>query len=117
MKFQQVFAAMSRARCLRLTLTAFAIRYVPVSRHPAGALEKLGMKETTYGWNLDMQMRAAREGLRILEIPVDHRCRTGGESKSPERCAEPSSRVRGSSDTLPSSRPSALSYLVRAVGK
>ncbi len=45
------------------------------------ALEKLGMKEQTYGWNLEMQMRAARAGLRILEVPVNHRCRTGGESK------------------------------------
>ena len=26
-------------------------------------------------------MRAARTGLRILEVPVNHRCRTGGESK------------------------------------
>jgi hypothetical protein len=45
------------------------------------ALEKLGMKEVTYGWNLEMQMRAARAGLRIREIPVDHRCRRGGVSK------------------------------------
>jgi hypothetical protein len=46
-----------------------------------GALDRLGMKEQTYGWNLEMQMRAARAGLRILEVPVNHRCRTGGESK------------------------------------
>jgi hypothetical protein len=39
------------------------------------------MREETYGWNLEMQMRAARAGLRILELPVDHRCRMGGESK------------------------------------
>jgi glycosyltransferase involved in cell wall biosynthesis len=45
------------------------------------ALEKLGMKEETYGWNLEMQMRAARAGLRILEVPVDHRRRAGGKSK------------------------------------
>lgn len=44
-------------------------------------LDSLGMKEETYGWNLEMQMRAARSGLRILEIPVAHRCRTGGVSK------------------------------------
>ena len=41
----------------------------------------LGMGEMTYGWNLEMQMRAARAGLRILEVPVDNRCRIGGESK------------------------------------
>jgi hypothetical protein len=28
-----------------------------------------------------MQMKAARAGLRILEVPVDHRRRKGGESK------------------------------------
>jgi glycosyltransferase involved in cell wall biosynthesis len=41
----------------------------------------LGMRERTYGWNLEMQMRAARAGLRILEIPVDYRRRSGGNSK------------------------------------
>lgn len=45
------------------------------------ALVHLGMRETTYGWNLEMQMRAARAGLRILEIPVRHRRRAGGVSK------------------------------------
>jgi hypothetical protein len=39
------------------------------------------MREQTYGWNLEMQMKAARAGLRILEIPVNHRRRAGGESK------------------------------------
>ena len=39
------------------------------------------MSEQTYGWNLEMQMRAAAAGLRILEVPVDHRCRSGGVSK------------------------------------
>jgi hypothetical protein len=41
----------------------------------------LGMCEMSYGWNLEMQMRAARAGLRILEVPVDYRRRLGGESK------------------------------------
>jgi glycosyltransferase involved in cell wall biosynthesis len=44
-------------------------------------LRNLGMSEVTYGWNLEMQMRVAAAGLRILEIPVDHRCRRGGVSK------------------------------------
>jgi hypothetical protein len=44
-------------------------------------MAKLAMREETYGWNLEMQMKAARAGLRILEIPVDHRRRAGGESK------------------------------------
>jgi hypothetical protein len=39
------------------------------------------MSEMTYGWNLEMQMKAARDGLRILEIPVSYRLRQGGVSK------------------------------------
>ena len=45
------------------------------------ALLALGMREMTYGWNLEMQMRVARAGLRILEIPVAYRRRSGGHSK------------------------------------
>jgi hypothetical protein len=35
----------------------------------------------TYGWNLEMQMRAALAGLRILEIPVPPGRRLAGNSK------------------------------------
>ena len=47
----------------------------------ADALTRLGMREMTYGWNLEMQMRAARAGLRILELPVTHGRRLAGHSK------------------------------------
>jgi glycosyltransferase involved in cell wall biosynthesis len=45
------------------------------------ALLGLRMREETYGWNVEMQMKAARAGLRILEVPVPHRRRVGGRSK------------------------------------
>jgi hypothetical protein len=41
----------------------------------------LELTEMTYGWNLEMQMRAAQAGLRILEIPVPYECRVAGASK------------------------------------
>ena len=47
----------------------------------ADALAHLGMREMTYGWNLEMQMRAARARLRILELPVPHGRRLAGRSK------------------------------------
>ena len=81
MNFQQVFAGRIAGVLLRML---YGVRYsdmCPFRAIRRNALEKLGMREATYGWNLEMQMRAARAGLRILEIPVDHRCRTGGESK------------------------------------
>jgi glycosyltransferase involved in cell wall biosynthesis len=81
MNFQQVFAGRVAGWLLRLL---YGVRYTDMCPFRAigrDALEKLGMKERTYGWNLEMQMRAARAHLRILEVPVNHRCRTGGESK------------------------------------
>ena len=44
-------------------------------------LPRLGMREATYGWNLEMQMRAAKLGLRVAEVPMPYRCRAGGASK------------------------------------
>ena len=44
-------------------------------------LMRLDMQEMGYGWNLEMQIRAARAGLRVLEIPLPYRCRIAGESK------------------------------------
>ena len=44
-------------------------------------LDAMQMREMTYGWNLEMQIKAVRMGLRVVEIPVDYRCRIGGESK------------------------------------
>ncbi len=45
------------------------------------ALRALNMREMTYGWNIEMQIKAARAGLRILEIPLPYRRRAGGVSK------------------------------------
>jgi len=39
------------------------------------------MREMTFGWNLEMQIKAVKMGLRIKEVPVDYRNRIGGESK------------------------------------
>ena len=47
----------------------------------ADVFARLGMREMTYGWNLEMQMRAARARLRILEFPVPHGRRIAGRSK------------------------------------
>ena len=62
----------------------YGVRYTDMCPFRAirrDALMRLGMREETYGWNLEMQMRAARAGLRIAELPVTHRRRTGGASK------------------------------------
>jgi len=45
------------------------------------ALVALGMSDTGYGWTVEMQVKAARGGLRIAEVPVSYRRRVGGRSK------------------------------------
>lgn len=41
------------------------------------ALERLEMCEPTYGWTVEMQIKAARRGLRCAEVPVSYRRRIG----------------------------------------
>ena len=81
MNFQQLFAGRLAGA---LVSVLYGVRYTDMCPFRAirpETLKSLGMREQTYGWNLEMQMRAAKNRLRILEIPVDHRCRTGGVSK------------------------------------
>jgi glycosyltransferase involved in cell wall biosynthesis len=62
----------------------YGVRYTDMCAYRAirrETLLALGMRESTYGWNLEMQMRVARAGLRVLELPVTYRRRAGGESK------------------------------------
>jgi glycosyltransferase involved in cell wall biosynthesis len=77
----QVFAG----RFVGLLLRVFqGVRYTDMGPFRAirrSSLAQLQMSELTYGWNLEMQIKAAQQGLRIVEIPVDYRKRIGGVSK------------------------------------
>lgn len=62
----------------------YGVRYTDMSPFRAirrDALARLPMRETTFGWNLEMQMRAASARLRITEVAVGQRRRAGGTSK------------------------------------
>jgi glycosyltransferase involved in cell wall biosynthesis len=43
----------------------------------AAALQSLRMDDRDFGWTVQMQVRAARAGLRCLEVPVHYRPRIG----------------------------------------
>jgi len=45
------------------------------------ALDRLGMRDTNFGWTVEMQLKAARHHLRVREVPVHYRRRRGGRSK------------------------------------
>lgn len=40
-------------------------------------LVELNMQDTTYGWTVEMQVKAAKKGLRCAEVPVRYRKRIG----------------------------------------
>ena len=46
-----------------------AIRY--------SSLMSIGMKDMDFGWTVEMQIKAVRNGLRIREVPVNYRKRVG----------------------------------------
>jgi len=41
------------------------------------ALERLEMRDRNFGWTVEMQVKAALHGLRVVEVPVDYRPRIG----------------------------------------
>jgi glycosyltransferase involved in cell wall biosynthesis len=77
----QIFAGWLAGILLRLLYRVSYTDMGPFRAITREGLERLRMRELTYGWNLEMQMRAAQCGLRIREIPVSYRHRAGGESK------------------------------------
>jgi glycosyltransferase involved in cell wall biosynthesis len=78
---QQILAGWLAGLLLRFT---YGVRFTDMSPFRCMRVDRLRairMREETYGWNLEMQMRVAATRLRILEVPVDHRRRQGGVSK------------------------------------
>ena len=66
-----------------LIWSLFRFRYTDLGPFRAiryDALKKLGMVDQTYGWTVEMQIKAIQKGLMITEVPVSYRKRIG-ESK------------------------------------
>jgi len=81
MNFHQVIAGYMVGFVLRLLYGVRSTDMGPFRAIRRDTLERLGLREETYGWPLEMQMRAAQAGVRTLEVPVDYRRRAGGQSK------------------------------------
>jgi len=62
----------------------FGVRYTdlgPFRALRADALEHLARGDHDYGWTVELQLKAAAARMRVLEVPVGYRARSGGESK------------------------------------
>lgn len=78
---QQVAAGRIAEILLRLVYGARFTDMSPFRAIRRDALAALGMREETYGWNLEMLMRVAAARLPAEEVAVGQRCRRGGVSK------------------------------------
>lgn len=74
---QQVFGNWLATKLLRLF---YGVKYTDLGPFRAIRLHKLislNMQDTTYGWTVEMQLKAAKQRLKVCEIPVHYRKRIG----------------------------------------
>lgn len=81
MNFHQVIAGYGVGFILRILYGVHSTDMGPFRAIRRDTLDRLGLREETYGWPLEMQMRAGRARVPTLEVPVDYRRRAGGHSK------------------------------------
>jgi glycosyltransferase involved in cell wall biosynthesis len=74
---QQRFGNWLASRLLRLRYGGHVTDLGPFRAILAPALLRLQMEDKTYGWTVEMQVKAYREGLRTVEVPVRYRKRIG----------------------------------------
>ena len=74
---QQRFGNWLASRLLRLRYGGNVTDLGPFRAILAPVLLALQMEDKTYGWTVEMQVKAARQGLRTVEVPVRYRKRIG----------------------------------------
>lgn len=74
---QQVFGNWLATRLIR---GFYGVHYTDLGPFRAIRFDKLlalDMRDTTYGWTVEMQLKAAKRGLAVREVPVRYRRRVG----------------------------------------
>lgn len=74
---QQIFGNWLATRLLKLL---YNVRFTDLGPFRAIRFDKLmelNMQDKTYGWTVEMQLKAAKKGLKCVEIPVRYRKRIG----------------------------------------
>jgi glycosyltransferase involved in cell wall biosynthesis len=64
----------------RLIRLLYGVRFTDLGPFRAitwESLERIGMRDPNFGWTAEMQVKAARAGLRTTEVPVSYRKRIG----------------------------------------
>jgi len=77
MTVPQIFGNWLATRLIRLF---YGVRYTDLGPFRAikwTALLDMNMQDKTYGWTVEMQLKAAKNKLKVQEVPVDYRVRIG----------------------------------------
>jgi glycosyltransferase involved in cell wall biosynthesis len=77
MTFPQIFGNWLATSLLKLI---YGIKYTDLGPFRAIKFEKLlalNMADKTYGWTVEMQLKAAKQKMKITEVPVNYRKRIG----------------------------------------
>lgn len=77
MTVPQVFGNWLATRLLQII---YNVRYTDLGPFRAIRFDKLleiNMQDTTYGWTVEMQLKAAKLKMKIIEVPVSYRKRIG----------------------------------------
>lgn len=77
MTFPQIFGNWLATNLMKLFFNARYSDLGPFRAIRMDKLEQLAMQDKTYGWTVEMQLKAHRQGLRYCEIPVRYRNRIG----------------------------------------
>jgi glycosyltransferase involved in cell wall biosynthesis len=74
---QQVFGNWLATKLIKLF---FGVSYTDLGPFRAIKYNKLlalGMQDQTYGWTVEMQLKAAKKGYKVTEVPVNYKVRIG----------------------------------------
>ncbi|MFT6981730.1 MAG: hypothetical protein ACJAUD_000494, partial [Crocinitomicaceae bacterium] len=74
---QQVFGNWLATKLIRLFYGAKFTDLGPFRAIKSDALEQLRMADKTYGWTIEMQIKASKEKMKFCEVPVNYRKRIG----------------------------------------
>lgn len=77
MTLQQIFGNWLATRLLK---SIYGVQYTDLGPFRAIRYDKLleiDMQDTTYGWTVEMQLKAAKLKMKIMEVPVSYRKRIG----------------------------------------
>ena len=77
MTIPQIFGNWLATTLLRLLYDANFTDLGPFRAIRYSSLIQLNMQDKTYGWTVEMQLKAIKNHLRYMEVPVKYRVRTG----------------------------------------